>query len=131
MSTAAAIIAGVIWGGACGFGKYLLLWRPLFDAAEREEVSSQSRVGRNSSLSLLLDLPILFLPYLLRNHLPFPLAPCLIATAIALSVCGRWPLLWRVHEQRKAEEAAAAAEAAREAAEAAGPEEFAEDDSGF
>ena len=126
MSTALAIIAGVLWGGACGFGKYLLLWRPLFDAAEREEVSSQSRVGRNSSLSLLLDLPILFLPYLLRNLLPFPLAPCLIATAIALSVCGRWPLLYRVHEQRKAEEAEASA-----AAEAAGPEEFAEDDSGF
>lgn len=131
MNTALSIIAGVLWGGACGFGKYLLLWRPLFDAADKGDISSQSRVGRNSSLSLLLDLPILFLPYLLRNLLPFPLAPCLIATAIALSVCGRWPLLWRVHEQRKAEEAAAAAEAAREAAEAAGPEEFAEDDSGF
>ncbi len=35
MSTAAAIIAGALWGGACGIGKYLLLWRPLFDAAER------------------------------------------------------------------------------------------------
>ena len=123
MSTAAAIIAGVIWGGACGFGKYLLLWRPLFDVAEREEVSSQSRVGRNSSLSLLLDLPILFLPYLLRSVLPFPLAPCLIATAVALSVCGRWPLLWRVHEQRKAEEAAEKA-----AAEKAAADDLAEDD---
>lgn len=123
MSTAAAIIAGVIWGGACGFGKYLLLWRPLFDAAEREEVSSQSRVGRNSTLSLLLDLPILFLPYLLRSVLPFPLAPCLIATAVALSVCGRWPLLYRVHEQRKAEEAAEKA-----AAEKAAADDLAEDD---
>ena len=123
MSTAAAIIAGVIWGGACGFGKYLLLWRPLFDAAEREEVSSQSRVGRNSSLSLLLDLPILFLPYLLRSVLPFPLAPCLIATAVALSVCGRWPLLYRVHEQRTAEEAAEKA-----AAEKAAADDLAEDD---
>ena len=131
MNTALSIIAGVLWGGACGFGKYLLLWRPLFDAADKGDISSQSRVGRNSSLSLLLDLPILFLPYLLRSVLPFPLAPCLIATAVALSVCGRWPLLWRVHEQRKAEEAAAAAEAAREAAETAGTEEFAEDDSGF
>ncbi len=123
MSTAAAIIAGVVWGGACGFGKYLLLWRPLFDAAEREEVSSQSRVGRNSTLSLLLDLPILFLPYLLRSVLPFPLAPCLIATAVALSVCGRWPLLYRVHEQRKAEEAAEKA-----AAEKAAADDLAEDD---
>ncbi len=123
MSTAAAIIAGVIWGGACGFGKYLLLWRPLFDAAEREEVTSQSRVGRNSTLSLLLDLPILFLPYLLRSVLPFPLAPCLIATAVALSVCGRWPLLSRVHEQRKAEEAAEKA-----AAEKAAADDLAEDD---
>jgi hypothetical protein len=113
----------VIWGGACGFGKYLLLWRPLFDAAEREEVSSQSRVGRNSTLSLLLDLPILFLPYLLRSVLPFPLAPCLIATAVALSVCGRWPLLYRVHEQRKAEEAAEKA-----AAEKAAADDLAEDD---
>ncbi|MBQ3286577.1 MAG: hypothetical protein IJH45_01340 [Firmicutes bacterium] len=123
MSTAAAIIAGVIWGGACGFGKYLLLWRPLFDAAERDEVASQSRVGRNSTLSLLLDLPILFLPYLLRSVLPFPLAPCLIATAVALSVCGRWPLLYRVHEQRKAEEAAEKA-----AAEKAAADDLAEDD---
>ena len=123
MGTAAAIIAGVIWGGACGFGKYLLLWRPLFDAAERDEVASQSRVGRNSTLSLLLDLPILFLPYLLRSVLPFPLAPCLIATAVALSVCGRWPLLYRVHEQRKAEEAAEKA-----AAEKAAADDLAEDD---
>lgn len=109
MNTAIAIIAGVIWGGACGIGKYLLLWRPLFDAADKGDISSQSLVGRNSTLSLLLDLPILFLPYLLRNLLPFPLAPCLIATAIALSVCGRWPLLYRVHKQRKAEEAEQAA----------------------
>lgn len=109
MSTALAIIAGLLWGGACGLGKYLLLWRPLFDTAERDEVASQSRVGRNSTLSLLLDLPILFLPYLLRNSLPWPLAPCLIATAVALSICGRWPLLYRVHKQRKAEEAEQAA----------------------
>ena len=126
MSTALSIIAGVLWGGACGVGKYLLLWRPLFDAADAGEVSSQSRVGRNSTLSLLLDLPILFLPYLLRNSLPFPLAPCLIATAIALSVCGRWPLLYRVRKQRIAEEAEASA-----AAEAAGSEELADDDSEF
>ena len=120
MSTALSIIAGVLWGGACGVGKYLLLWRPLFDAADAGEVSSQSRVGRNSTLSLLLDLPILFLPYLLRNSLPFPLAPCLIATAIALSVCGRWPLLYRVRKQRIAEEAAE--KAAEEAEKADGGE---------
>ena len=101
MSTAIAILAGALWGGACGIGKYLLLWRPLFQAADKGEVSSQSRVGLNSGLSLLLDLPVLFIPFLLRQRLPFPLAPCLIATAVALSVCGRWPLLYRAHKQGK------------------------------
>ena len=121
MNTALAIICGALWGGGCGFGKYLLLWRPLFNAADQGDISSQARVGRNSTLSLLLDLPILFLPYLLRDLLPFALAPCLIATALALSVCGRWPLLYRVHQQR-------VAEAAEEAeAERSGPDEAEEE----
>lgn len=103
MNTALAIIIGALWGGACGVGKYLLLWRPLFKAADRGEASSQSRVGLNSGLSLLLDLPVLLLPYLLRQRLPFSLAPCLIAAAVALSVCGRWPLLLRVRRMQRAQ----------------------------
>ena len=101
METALAIIAGAVWGAAWGAGKYLLLWRPLFTAAD-----ARNRVGAAIAGNLLADALVLLTPYLLRNVLPFPLIPCLIAAAVALSVCGRWPVLFRARRAQTAEAAA-------------------------
>lgn len=99
---ALAILAGALWGAAWGCGKYLLLWRPLLDTAAGGGASSPARVGVSTTVSLLLDVPVLLIPFLLRSRLPFPFAPCLIAAALALSACGRWPLLYRAWRQKDA-----------------------------
>lgn len=101
METALAIIVGALWGAAWGAGKYLLLWRPLFTAAD-----ARNKVGTAIAGNLLADALALLTPYLLRNVLPFPLIPCLIAAAVALSVCGRWPVLFRARREQLADAAA-------------------------
>ncbi|MBR5430169.1 MAG: hypothetical protein IK116_06525 [Firmicutes bacterium] len=96
---AAAIICGLLWGGLWGAGKYLLLWRPLFRPG-----CTPARVGTATTVNLLLDAVVLLVPFLLRSRLPFPAVPCLIAAAAALSAAGRWPVLLRARQARRAEE---------------------------
>ena len=94
-----AVIAGVVWGGAWGLLKYRLLWRPLFRAD-----ATANRAGAAFGLSLLADAAALLRPFFARGLLPFPVTPCLIAAAVALSVVGRWPVLLRARRQQAAED---------------------------
>ena len=83
-------IAGVIFGGAAGAGKYFLLWRRFMDPEYRPDPKKTAKLlYRNMALSNIINILTLFVVFLIRNIIPFDFVAMIIATALALSISNR------------------------------------------
>lgn len=83
-----AVLIGLAWGGAIGLSKYFFVWRPVVRKPVNTEKGTSKVMGRYF-IGLFLDVFALFLPYLLKEYLPFSLEFVLIGTAFALAILTR------------------------------------------
>ena len=88
MDIAIAILIGLAWGALIGLVKFFIFWRPLLKNNNQQKITTANVMGRYG-VSIILDFFALFLPFFLKEYLPFSLQFVLIGTALALVAVGR------------------------------------------
>lgn len=74
---------GLAWGGLIGLIKYFFFWKPIKKSLENNEISNKKLMIRYG-LNVFFDFFALFLPFLLKELLPFSFESVLIGTALSL-----------------------------------------------
>jgi len=87
---AVAAVAGAAYGTLTGVLKYLLLWRPLLFG---RRAANKKNFGVAQIVSLAANIAILFSVFLLRHWWPYHFEVTILATALALSLTGRFTQL--------------------------------------
>lgn len=77
--------AGLAFGAAAGYIKYLAVWKSIVKAGEREKVED-SKILSRMIISNACNIAILLVVFLLRNHIPLEFVSTILGTAIGLSI---------------------------------------------
>lgn len=80
-------LCGLVFGAGAGLAKYILLWQPLMRG---RRPCDQRRIMTAQGVSMAVNVAALLGIFFLRPLLPFPYEAALIATAVALSLMGRF-----------------------------------------
>ncbi len=78
-------VAGLIFGAAAGYVKYLLVWRKIVKAGDDEKVEGSSLVSR-MIISSACDAAILLVVFLLRNLIPLEFITTILGTGVGLAI---------------------------------------------
>jgi small-conductance mechanosensitive channel len=81
-------IAGIIYGGLVGFFKYFCLWRKLLK--EGDDTVTMKKMSVRLIVSYVINFVTLIITYFVRNVIPFDFVAFAVATALALSLAGRF-----------------------------------------
>ena len=81
--------AGALIGSLVGGLKYLLLWKKIMKAPEGVKFGMSQIYGRLTA-GYVINAAALIGVYLVRNILPFSFTACVVATAIGLSISGKF-----------------------------------------
>jgi len=87
---AIAAAVGTAYGALAGILKYLLIWRPLLFGRRAVD---QKNFGVAQIISLVANVAILLSVFLLRHWWPYHFEVTILATALALSLTGRFTQL--------------------------------------
>lgn len=87
---AIAAVVGTAYGTFAGILKYLLIWRPLLFG---RRTMDQKNFGIAQIISLAANIAILFSVFILRHWWPYHFEVTILATALALSLTGRFTQL--------------------------------------
>jgi len=82
-------VIGLAWGGLIGLIKYLFFWRPILKNDKKTEITTKKLMIRYG-LNVFFDFFALFLPFLLKQYLPFSFESVLIGTALSLVLLNKW-----------------------------------------
>lgn len=83
-------IAGAIFGGAVGAGKYFFLWRKLLNPKYEPKTNfTATTIYIKMGASYIINILTLLIVFLLRDVMPFDFVAAIIATAIVLSISSR------------------------------------------
>ena|GEM_PF-3482049 len=79
---------GIAFGAFCGFLKYLVLWYPLLKRPVNAEKAASAIMTR-STISMFLNVLILYLVYHFKHSLPTEFTPTIIGVAFAVALSSR------------------------------------------
>jgi len=88
-------LAGLVYGGAVGTLKYIFLWRKLLAEDGQTEITDKMLYTR-MFISYFVNAATLLLVFFVRNWIPFDFTAAAIATAVALSLSGKFYSIQKV-----------------------------------
>lgn len=81
-------IVGLAFGGLIGIIKYCALWRKTAKASEDAGITA-SYVYLRMIISNIINVAVLAVVFLLREHIPFDFVAALFGVAVGLSISGK------------------------------------------